>query len=248
MRARSKKLSWYITWAVIDLLLLALISSFVFSLPVWRIHNVEVRNNVYISKDKIIRIARVPVNENIFLIDPADIKERFSKTVQIKDVRIRRSLPGTVVIQVTERRPFAMVIIGSEPVIVDNEGYILAKQNLSNSIYRSDIGKFPVIRGVSKKMLENGTRISEAERVFIKSTIELLSKYPSMGSIQMDISDRDNIVLYIEDILKVRIGGYGDISDKIKVLGALTGSIKGKMEKVAYIDVRVPEAPVIRYR
>jgi len=248
LRARSRKFSWYLTWAIIDIVVIAILSCFVLSLPIWRIHKVEVKGAVYIPQGKIKGLARVPMNENIFMLDPAEIKERFAKTVQIKDLHIKRKLPGTVVIEIKERRPFAIVNIGSTPAIMDNEGYIIAKSGLSSSIYRADLGKLPVIRGVGRNVLDKNGRLLPTETMFIDQTIILLSSFLDIGSVQIELSDRDNVSVYIEDILRVKIGNYDKIEKKIGVLKALLIPAKEKLEKVAYIDVRVPDDPVIRFR
>jgi cell division septal protein FtsQ len=76
----------------------------------------------------------------------------------------------------------------------------------------------------------------------------MLSKFIDIGTIQIEIGDREDIVIYIEDILKVKIGPPSDIERKIKIIKAMRDSVQGKWTKISYIDVRVPDSPVIKFR
>lgn len=249
MKARSKKaLSWYIIWGIIAAAILTILMGFIFSLPIWQLREITVIGNKYFTEEKIINIARLPSGENIFLIDPDETKARFSNIIQIKELRVSRKLPNKIVINIIERKPFAIAVIDNLTTLIDDEGFIISKQNLASSIYKLDIAKYPVVRGISRKNLQKGIQLSVNEREFMNSAINLMSNFIDIGSIQIDLANKDDIVIYIEDIIKVKIGNMNDIERKIKIVNVLLGKITGKWEKVSYIDVRVPDNPVIRFK
>jgi len=239
---------WYVTWTAITVIVVSILTGFVFSLPIWQVSSVKIAGNNYLPESKIISTARITAGENIFLIDLDEVGSRFLNIIQIKGVKIRRKLPGTIVIEIKERAPFAIAVIGGTTSLIDNEGYIIAKGNLGSSIYRLGIAKCPVIRGISKKSLEKGIRLNAADRIFVRSALDMLSKFMDIGTIQMDVGNREDMIIYVEDILKVKIGDQNEIERKTRIIKALLSSVTGKWNKVAYIDVRVPDSPVIRFR
>ena len=168
--------------------------------------------------------------------------------IQIKELNIKRKLPSTIVIDIKERIPYAIVVIGGATSLVDEDGYIIASKSPSYSIYKLDISKYPVIRGVNKKNLEKGMRLDKKDRTFVRAALEMLSKFIDISAIQIEVGDREDIVIYIEDILKVKIGAPSDIERKIKIIKAMRDSVQGKWTKISYIDVRVPDSPVIKFR
>ena len=208
---------------------------------------VEVMGNKYLSSDKVMAIARIPVGENIFLVDLDETENRFSSIIQIKSIRFKRKLPDRIIINVSERTPFAMAVIGDVPALIDEDGCIIARKNLQASIYLSDIASLPAIRGISKRSIEEGKRLNSSDRVFIKNSINLLSKFLNLRTVQIDIGNREDIIVYVEDIMRARIGDYSNIEKKVNVLKALLNSMAGKWQKIAYIDVRVPDNPVIKF-
>jgi cell division protein FtsQ len=247
-RTRPRRpLSWYLIWTVIFGVLLAVVSGLIFSLPIWRTEKVKIEGSEYFPQEKILNIAKIPVGENMFLLDLDEIKSKFSKIVQIKEIKVKRQLPGTLVIKIKERKPFAIVMVGNLTTLIDDDGYIIAKQNIAASLYRSGIGKFPVIRGIKKEALEKGIRLNEEDRVFMANALISLKGFVDPSAIQLDMANKDDINIYIEDILKVKIGETKDIQKKIKTATAIIASLKDKLQKVKYIDVRIPDDPAVKF-
>jgi cell division protein FtsQ len=242
----KKLIQWYAVWATLALIVVAILSGFIFSLPVWRIKSVQVVGNKYLPETKIVSAAKIPLGENIFMIDLDKVKKQYSNVIQIKDVKVKWKLPNTIVIDIKERIPFALAEIGGAASLIDDEGYIIARQSPGSSVYRSDIARLPVIRGINKVSLEKGIRLNSGDRAFVSSALSMLSKFIDIGTIQIEAGNREDIIIYIEDILKVKIGDPKDMERKIMVVKAILGSVKGKWTKIDYIDVRVPDSPVIK--
>ncbi len=247
-RNLKKLVEWYAVWTALTLILVSILAGFILSLPIWRVTSVRVVGNNYISEAKIVNAAKIPQGENIFLIDLDKVKKQYSNVVQIKDINVKWELPHTIVIDVKERTPFALAVIGGVASLIDDEGYIIAKQSLTSSVYRSDIAKLPVIRGINKGSLEGGIRLNSGDRAFVRAALNMLSKFIDLGTIQIEAGNREDIIIYIEDILKVKIGDPRDMEKKIMIVKAMLGSVKGKWTKLDYIDVRVPDSPVIKYK
>jgi cell division protein FtsQ len=248
LRARTRKFSWYLTWAVIYAIVIAIAAGLIMSLPIWQVKWISIEGAKYVPEEKILSTANVPLEQNIFQIDLDEIKEKLVKFIQFKEVKISRRLPSTIVIRVKEREPFAIVMLKSMPALVDEDGYILAKESLGSSIYKVDVIKFPVIRGLDGKSLEKGVRLNPAERSFMKDSIKLLSRFMDPSAVQIEFRKKDDIIIYIEDVLKVRLGDQENLEKKISVLSALVTASKDKLDKVQYIDVRLPDSPVVKFK
>jgi cell division septal protein FtsQ len=152
---------------------------------------------------------------------------------------------------VEERKPYTVVMFGSSPTLIDDEGYILARRDLSSSIYKIDITSYPVIRGITNKQLikdEVGVRVNEDDRKLTKQALDQLKKFIPAGAIQIDVSDRDDIVALIEDILRVKFGSMDDLDKKIQILSALIDANKDRLNKIVYIDLRLVDDPVIKFK
>lgn len=242
--------SWYVTWTILYSVGVTIVVFLILSFPIWQIQNApEVTNNKYFSPAKIVGLAKVPVSENIFSLDLAEIRTRILTDKRIKDIKIKRKLPNNLIIVVKERVPFAVILVANDQVLIDEEGCILAKNNIASSIYKMvDIGTMPTIRGLSKKDIIKGERIDPDQIIFVKQVVKLLSRYMPLRSFQVNISSHEDISILIDDILNVKIGSTDEISKKITVLSQILKTNNEKMLQAKYIDVRLPEVPVVKFK
>ncbi|MFC1767419.1 cell division protein FtsQ/DivIB [Candidatus Margulisiibacteriota bacterium] len=234
---RKHKFSWYLRWLLSLTVILLSIGFFILSLPIWKLSKVQFRGSGLISKAKIIRVADIPLNENILLVDSKSIEKRLESIIQIRSVKIRKKLPNTLVVKLEERTPFALVSVGSKTVLIDSEGYIIATPGKASYYKTPDISRFPIISGVNFR-----------DRTFVSKSLKLLSRYISPESLQIKIGNLDNIVIYVEDVLRLELGDAKNIEKKVEAFGAVLKEIEGKWEEVEYINVKIPAFPVVKYK
>lgn len=249
MRQRRKhKLSWYIIWLIIISASSSFLLSFILSLPVWKISGAYVEGNSYISQEKIMSLAAIPVGENILFIDAKKIEGRIKSLIQIRSVKVSKRFPDHLMIDIRVREPFALVSIDRRTVLIDSDGYIIATPGEKSFIRLADVSRLPVVRGVKASSLIDGKRLNFSDRMFITQSLGLLTKFINPESLQIQIGNISNIVLYIEDVLKIELGDPGDLDKKIAAIRVLLREVEGKWDKVDYINVKVPDSPVVRYK
>lgn len=81
------------------------------------------------------RLLNLEEGAPIFGFDPAAAAARIAAIPWVADVRIRRSLPDKISIDLTERVPVAMWQDGSTLAVIDREGRILTRDNLEEFSY-----------------------------------------------------------------------------------------------------------------
>lgn len=93
-------------------------------LDFFRVRQVEVRGVRYASPDEI--VSRLGVDSTASVWDEVGpLEARVRRLPAVRDVRIERKLPGTLVVHVTENPPVAFVQTGGELVAVDAAGNTL---------------------------------------------------------------------------------------------------------------------------
>ena len=76
-RNARRPISWYLTWSVLTIVMISILTGFMLSLPIWRISSVKVTGNNYLPEEKIKSIAKIPEGERIFHVDLDEVKARF---------------------------------------------------------------------------------------------------------------------------------------------------------------------------
>jgi cell division protein FtsQ len=90
-------------------------------LDFFRVRRVEIEGARYVSPDQIVSRLRIDTTASLF-DDVAPLEQRVRQHPSVRDVRIERKLPGTLLVKITENLPVAFVQAASGLVVVDAAG------------------------------------------------------------------------------------------------------------------------------
>ena len=217
------------------------------SLPIWRITEVAVNGTQMLVPDEIKDLSGVPISANLFLTSFARTRENLRKITAIKDFSLYRLPPGTVIINVTERKPLAVLVFENKSAVIDEDGYIL-NRNPGLTLNVPNMTELPVISGISTGEYDGEERIDPPAAKLIFEIISELASLLGSRHLQLATGGFDRISFSLDDILLVKVGRNEDIKHKMEVFKALLPEIEGRWDKVAYVDVRYPEDPVIKFK
>jgi cell division protein FtsQ len=247
-KRRRRKLSWYVIWYTILFFFLAAVFTTIISLPIWQITEVKTEGLRLLNPSEIIRLAGVPLSENIFLTRFDDSRRRLLNVPLVKKVDFARALPGTVVIKVVERRETAVAVMGGQSVLMDEEGVIL-NPAITGEVHVQfpDISNLPVVNGIRPEWIEQGRLSGETGG----SAIELLKEFKhfiSPTKLQVEVGDPEDINLLVDDTLRVRIGDSAQLNRKVSVFEAIFRENLERKNDLLYIDVRYPDYPTVKFK
>lgn len=177
--------------------------------PLFKVEEFTVEGNQYYLKDEILTMGNCKTGGNIFWgTDCADIKERLKKDAYMENVDVKRVLPHTIAITLTERKQIAAIVYGEKYVVIDAAGIVLRKTELAP--------KVTILSGITISKLEVGTVIEVEEKVRFRQILELLSisEKNSMYFKKIAVS-KTSIQPYILDNL-ICEGTPEDITDAVK--------------------------------
>lgn len=220
---------------------------FIASLPIFKITNVSVSSTKLISSEEVLRVAAIPVGDNIFFTSFKGPKKRISEIPIIKKVSIKRIIPSTVLVKIEERHASIVCTMKNQSLILDDDGVILNPPQFTQvRIEFPDITNLPVMSGLKEDWIENGAIKASSGKEILK----LLSEFKNFvlpQKLQINISDQTDIKLLVDDILKVRIGNADKLRYKMDVFEAIYLKIKPNKNNIEYIDVSSPDFPVVRF-
>ena len=90
-------------------------------LDFFRVRRVEIDGARYVSPDEIVSRLRIDTTASLF-DDVGPLEKRVRQHPSVRDVRIERKLPGTLLVRITENLPVAFVQAASGLVVVDATG------------------------------------------------------------------------------------------------------------------------------
>ena len=183
-----------VKWIFLLAILATAIILFMLS-SVFNITNITVTNNNKISEQEIISLSGLTKNENMFKVLNKKVEESIEQNPYIENVKITKTISGTVNLEVTERVATYMLKFANGYVYINNQGYML-------EISQEPL-ELPIISGF-KTPTEN---IKEGNRLVVEDLKELenvikimeIAKTTSVGAIiaEIDISDPTNYKIII---------------------------------------------------
>ena len=111
----------------ISLLIIVLVGTLIFLMlsPIFNIKNIVVEKNEQITAEQIISLSKIEKETNMFKISNKETIQSIKENPYVKRVEIKRGLPDTIKLIITERKVNFMLEYGSSYAYMDNHGYIL---------------------------------------------------------------------------------------------------------------------------
>lgn len=221
-------------------ILLILIAGFVFlQSSVFEIREVQVNGYKFLNEDNIIELSGITLGTNIFKQNFQQAEQKIKLNPLVKTVTIHRQLPSTVEIVLEERKPKALIPVGSGYIQIDKEGYFLSRLEYTNK------ARLPFITGIKDIKGAAGKRIISEK---LQTALAFLNQMPQGLTdliSEINVADADNVLLYTLEGVQVRLGDNSHIGDKNKILEeVMVKEIAGM--KIEYIDLSINK-PVIKY-
>jgi cell division septal protein FtsQ len=138
----------------------------------------------------------------------------------VKSVRVRRQLPSTLIIDLTERRAAASVTLGGL-YLVDETGHPFKKATMD------EVDGLPVLTGIDRTWYLEKKEVSEA---VLREALALLADYgarpgrPALSEVNIDLRFGFSLFL-LDGGAEVRLG-RGDFSKKLARLDQIFDDVK----------------------
>ncbi len=177
--------------------------------PIFNVSEYVVTGANYYNSSEILNMGNCKTGLNIFTgIDPKDMKARLERDAYMQSVEVKRKLPSTVEIHLTERTQIAALVYGEKFVVIDSEGMVLRKASVDPQV--------PVIKGITLTKLNVGELCEVEESVQLRQAIELIEATNEYKMLFKRVEiEQSGVKCYILDTLACE-GKYEDVISNMK--------------------------------
>lgn len=211
---------------------LLVIASVIFALtaPIFNIAKIEVTGNSKVQEENIKSLSGLKIGENIFKFNSSVISN-IKENAYIENVEVKRALPDTVKIEVTEREVKYQINLINSYVYIDKYGYILENSAEKKAvptivglkITEDDLMKKTRLEGKDIETLNKILKITEAAKIINIDNIIT----------EINTENDTDYVLYIESEAKtIYIGDTSNLTNKMLYIQKILQNEKGKSGKV----------------
>lgn len=202
---------------------------------------VKVEGTKYLTVRQVLELCEIEKGTNIFSLNYKNLTKQLRTNCWVENVEIKRRLPDKVIIRIKEREPLATLIINQKFINVDKQGVAL-----SNDVFCQD--NLPLITGITYQgKIAPGKQITGNNLVQVLNSCSLLGEGILSKISEINLQQKDNLLIYMIDGLEIRLGGYSDLEKKMKILIPLLQDSQVKNSSIEYVDMRF-DRPVIKWR
>lgn len=205
---------------------------------------ITVNGNSRMSRGEVLSLLDGLRGRNMVTIDMDAWREKLLASPWVADVAMRRVLPGTVDVFITERQPMGIGRIGDSLYLIDQRGEVIDEYGPNYA--ELDL---PVIDGLASAtpdkdgMLVDQTRAELAGRLLAD-----LQAHPALARrvSQIDVSDvRDAVLILKNDTALVRVGDE-QFAERLQSYIDLSPALRERIPDIDYVDLRFDERVYVR--
>jgi cell division protein FtsQ len=209
---------------------------------VLRIDRIVVHGNERLSSGEVLAVLNGLRGENIVWTDLAAWRSRLLASPWVRDAALRRSLPSTVEIAVSERTPVAIGRINGDLYLIDESGVVIDQYGP----HYADLD-LPIVDGLGARpgedLMTDLTRASLASRL-----VTALRPQPAVARrlSQIDVSDAHNAAVILSGDPAVIYVGEERFLQRLQSYIELSGALRTRVPHIDYVDLRFEDRIYVR--
>ncbi len=210
---------------------------------VLQIDRIVVRGNERLSRGDLMAVLAGLRGESLVWTNLDAWRSRLLASPWIRDAALRRSLPSTVEIVVSERQPIGVGRINGEMYLVDERGIIIDQYGPQYS----DLD-LPIIDGLSASSTEDGTMTDESRAELAARVIAALRAKPQVAKrlSQIDVSDVHNASVILSGDAAVIHIGEDQFLQRLESYLDLAQALHERVADIDYVDLRFDDRIYVR--
>jgi cell division protein FtsQ len=217
-----------------------LAASLAFFTGACQIRRVNFTGNKYLTPDYLKQISGIESYSNLVTLPVGKVARNLETNPWVRGVQVQRHLLHTVNIHIAEREPVAVLDCGGAGFLVDGDGFAIAQ------VPNDQFKELPRVHGGVAKAPNIGAKVTDAK---ILACLRVIKSMPQSvrGLLLLGNPFDGRGPVFITSLgFNIVYGAAQDFASKNEELEAIIVDVKNNKRKIAYIDLRVPDSPVIK--
>jgi cell division septal protein FtsQ len=210
---------------------------------VLHVERIVVRGNDRLSKGEVLAVLNGLRGESLVWTDLDRWRTRLLASPWVRDAALRRSLPSTVEVVVSERQPIGIGRINGDMYLVDERGVIIDQY----SPQYADLD-LPIIDGLSASPSVRGSMTDAARAELAARVIAAVRMKPHVARrlSQVDVTDVHNATVILNGDQAVLELGEDQFLARLQAYLDLAPTLRERVADIDYVDLRFDDRIYVR--
>ena len=244
---KKRRKAGSIRWILCLLFLLACGAGgyFLAQSSLFNIAEITVKGNSQVSTAEVLELAGIVKGQHIYEANIGKAEKMIAANILIHSVKVKRNLPNHITITVKERTAVAAVQVADGLLQIDAEGFVLKAQKVVEGL------PLMIISGVDDAPTDimPGHSIESSKLREGLKIINQITAADASNMVEIDVADTQNIIVRTNYHVEIFVGDSTSFNAKYKLAEKILQDedAKGNLARTQYVDVSIPDKPVIRY-
>jgi len=208
-----------------------------------QVRQIAVHGNVRLSAGEVQTLVNGLRGTNILLADLAAYRRRLLKSPWVADVALRRVLPSTVEVFVSERRPIGLCRLGGQLYLVDRQGMVIDEFGPKYAEF-----DLPIVDGLVRTATAGEPALDPRRAELASRVIDAVAERTDLARrlSQIDVADlHDAVVLLEGDTALVHLGDERFL-ERLQSYVELAPALRERVPDIDYVDLRFDSRVYVR--
>jgi cell division protein FtsQ len=207
-----------------------------------QVDRVVVHGNQRLSKGEVLAVLNGLRGESLFWTDLDAWRARLMSSPWVRDAALRRSLPSTVDVMISERQPIGLSRLHDDLYLVDERGVVIDQYGPQYA----DLD-LPIIDGLAISP-GNGSTTDGARADLAARVIAALRSRPELAKrlSQIDVTDLHNASVILSGDSAVLYLGEDQFLQRLQSYIDLAPALHERVAEMDYVDLRFDERIYVR--
>lgn len=208
-----------------------------------QVQRISVHGNVRLSSGDVQSIVDGLRGSSILTADLAGYRRRLMESPWVADVALRRVLPSTVEVFVSERRPMGLCRVGSTLYLVDPRGTLIDEFGPQYAEF-----DLPIIDGLVRTPSSGQPTIDETRADLASRVIDALAARKELAQriSQIDVRDAHDAVVLLDNDGALLHLGEDKFLERVQSYVDLAPALRQRVPDIDYVDLRFDERVYVR--
>ncbi len=208
-----------------------------------QVRHITVRGNVRISSGEVQALVDGLRGSSILTADLGSYRRRLLESPWVSDAALRRVLPSTVEVFVSERRPMGLCRLGSTLYLVDAGGTLIDEFGPQYAEF-----DLPIIDGLVGPPNTGRPTIDEGRAELASRVIEAIAPRKDIAEriSQIDVRDLHDAVVMLQGDTALLHLGEEKFLERLQSYVDLAPALREQVREIDYVDLRFGERVYVR--
>jgi cell division protein FtsQ len=208
-----------------------------------KVSHIVVRGNVRLSSGEVQAIVVGLRGSSILTADLDRYRQRLRGSPWVADVALRRVLPSTVEVFVSERRPVGLCRLGGDLYLIDRRGTVIDQFGPQYAEF-----DLPIIDGLVRAPGDGNPAIDEERADLAARVIDASAGNADLARriSQIDVSDAHDAVVLLDNDPALLHLGEDRFLERLQAYVDLAPALRERVADIDYVDLRFDERVYVR--